>query len=45
MNTPEFALSQFKSTSFVLVLKPKLVSLFWLFGFCLFGLLFAMYDW
>ena len=34
-----------KSTNFVLVVKPTLMSLFWLFGLCLFGLLFAMYDW
>ena len=34
-----------KSTNFVLVVKPRLMSLFWLFGLCLFGLLFAMYDW
>ena len=33
-----------KSTNFGLVVKPTLMSLFWLFGLCLFGLLFAMYD-
>ena len=34
-----------KSTNFVLVVKPTLISLFWLFGLCLFGFLFPMYDW
>ena len=33
-----------KSTSFVLVVEPTLMLLFWLFGLCLFGLLFGMYD-
>ena len=34
-----------KSINFVLLVKSTLMSLFWLFGLCLFGLLFAMYDW
>ena len=28
----------------MLVVKPTLMSFFWLFGLCLFDLLFAMYD-
>ena len=32
-------------TNFVLVVKLTLMSLFWMFGLFLFGLLFAMYDW
>ena len=33
-----------KSKNFVLAVKPTLISLFWLFGLCLFGWLFGMYD-
>ena len=33
-----------KSKNFVLVVKPTLMSLFWLLGLYLFGMLFALYD-
>ena len=34
----------FKSKNFLLVVKPTLVSLFWLFGLCLYVWLFGMYE-